>query len=259
MRIGPTIAAALVFSAFILFMPSLPQDPAYHVFADRRTLFGIAHFWNVVSNLPFLLVGVMGTVAVVRNRTPGYLAEIKPAYVMFFAGVACTGVASAWYHLSPDNHTLVWDRLALSAVFMAFFASVWAEHISIEAGRQMLWPLIGIGMAAVLYWYGTEIFGRGDLRFYAAVQFLPMLWVPAILLRYRSRMTGVAHLWAMLAAYGLAKLAELLDDPLYRALGGFSGHEIKHWVAGAGIFIYYRAGFKRRRRWGGSTESSPSA
>jgi hypothetical protein len=36
------------------------QDPAYHLFADGRTLLAIPNFWNVVSNLPFLVVGAIG-------------------------------------------------------------------------------------------------------------------------------------------------------------------------------------------------------
>ena len=31
----------------------VPQDPAYHCFADGRPLLGIPNFWNVLTNLPF--------------------------------------------------------------------------------------------------------------------------------------------------------------------------------------------------------------
>ena len=41
-------------------LPPIAQDPTYHQFADQRTLLGIPNFWNVVSNLPFVLVGAMG-------------------------------------------------------------------------------------------------------------------------------------------------------------------------------------------------------
>ena len=52
------VTAAGIAAAF-WFSP-IPQDPAYHGFADRRTLFGIPNFWNVFSNLPFVLVGAFG-------------------------------------------------------------------------------------------------------------------------------------------------------------------------------------------------------
>ena len=44
----------------LLLVPPIPQSQIYHGFADQRTLFGIPNFWNVVSNLPFVLVGAAG-------------------------------------------------------------------------------------------------------------------------------------------------------------------------------------------------------
>ncbi len=232
----------------VAMLPPIPQDPAYHIYADQRTVMGIPHFWNVVSNLPFVILGLMGVVSISMNRTPGFLPELKPVYTAFFAGVFLTGLGSAYYHLEPVNSTIVWDRLALTILFMAFFSAVWGEHISPAAAVKMVWPLIAIGMASVVYWYVTETRGRGDLRIYAVVQFLPLLMLPLILLFYRSRLTGVGYIWGVLAAYGLAKAAEVTDSFIFDALPGFGGHEIKHWVAAAGVFVYYLAGFKRKRR-----------
>jgi len=53
-------AVALAVLAFFLFVPSITQDQAYHFFGDNRTILGIPNFWNVVSNLPFALVGLLG-------------------------------------------------------------------------------------------------------------------------------------------------------------------------------------------------------
>src|SRR5215472_12695351 len=54
----PALAAIAVLA--MLFVPPIHQDPAYHHFADQRTLFGIPNFFNVVSNLPFLFVAIWG-------------------------------------------------------------------------------------------------------------------------------------------------------------------------------------------------------
>ena len=59
---------ALVAVAGAYLAPRIGQDPAYHMFADRRTLAGVPHFWNVVSNLPFLFVGAYGVTAWRRAR-----------------------------------------------------------------------------------------------------------------------------------------------------------------------------------------------
>jgi hypothetical protein len=37
---------------FLFFAPPIPQDNAYHLFVDNRTIAGVPNFWNVVSNLP---------------------------------------------------------------------------------------------------------------------------------------------------------------------------------------------------------------
>ena len=37
-----------------------PVSPLYHAFADGPTLFEISNFWNVISNVPFLLVALYG-------------------------------------------------------------------------------------------------------------------------------------------------------------------------------------------------------
>src|ERR1700683_2874717 len=51
---------ALLAVLFLVLVPRIPQDPDYHNFADQRTILGIPHAWNVVSNVPLLVVGVWG-------------------------------------------------------------------------------------------------------------------------------------------------------------------------------------------------------
>ena len=59
----------ITFWAVIFLQAPIPQDPAYHQFADLRTLLGIPHCLNVISNLPFLLVGLWGFRVVFRLAT----------------------------------------------------------------------------------------------------------------------------------------------------------------------------------------------
>ncbi|HEU4780650.1 MAG TPA: hypothetical protein VFS58_12280, partial [Steroidobacteraceae bacterium] len=53
-------AISAVFLVAALLVPAMPQPLTYHAFADCRTLFGVANFFNVVSNIPFLIGGVLG-------------------------------------------------------------------------------------------------------------------------------------------------------------------------------------------------------
>src|SRR5262245_63120081 len=95
--------------AILPLLPPIPQDPSYHQFADQRTLLGIPHFWNVVSNLPFVLVGAIGLWQFGRDR----------ASFVLFLGVFLTGFGSAYYHWDPNDDTLFWDRLPMALTFMA--------------------------------------------------------------------------------------------------------------------------------------------
>ena len=60
LKIGLLLALLLGTVIWMISMGRIPQNPAYHQFADQRTLLGVPHFWNVVSNFIFVLVGVMG-------------------------------------------------------------------------------------------------------------------------------------------------------------------------------------------------------
>jgi hypothetical protein len=188
----------------------------------------------------------MGILLLARGRGVGGLGELRTIYFTFFLGVLATGIGSAFYHCEPANRTLVWDRLPITVSFMAFFSAVTGEHISISAGRKLVWPLTALGIFSVLYWYRSELRGEGDLRLYALVQYLPVLLTPVILALYKPKLTPACYLWSVVGAYGVAKIAESFDGQLYGAVKVISGHSIKHLAAALGTYIFYLA--LRRRR-----------
>lgn len=218
------------------------QDPAYHLFADQRTLLTIPNFWNVMSNLPFIIVGGLGFRAALEDRQD----PLHTAWLVFFAGVFLTALGSGYYHLHPDNDSLAWDRLTMTIGFMSFFAIVIGEYLSVDWARRLLLPLLIVGAGSVLYWVNTESLGAGDLRPYALVQFLPMLLIPVIVIARRSRSDlGPCIAW-MIAFYVAAKVAEHYDYELFAAGGLLSGHSLKHIFAAlapAALLI----GLRRRR------------
>ena len=238
------IIAVVAFIATFMVAP-VPQDPAYHLFVDQRELLGIPNFWNVVSNLPFILVGFAGVWMLFKQRPPGEVSELRIAYVIFFAGVALVSIGSGYYHLAPSNASLLWDRLPMTIAFMAFFAIIIGENISIKAGVRLLWPLLLVGLFSVVYWHLTEQRGAGDLRPYALVQFLPMVLMPLILLLFRSPYDTNKWLWLAMGAYGLAKVLEYADVPIYESLG-MSGHTLKH-VAAALTPLFILIGVYKRQ------------
>ena len=248
-RLAYLFAVALLVVIAVSFMQAIPQDTAYHDFIDKRTLYAIPNFWNVASNIVFVIVGLLGIVQLaVRQPVTGGLPELRTVYLVFFIGVFFTGFGSAYYHLDPSNATLVWDRLPMTLAFMAFFSMIVGEYLSPGVGRALLWPLLLVGILSIMYWYMTERAGHGDLRPYALVQFLPMLLIPMILLMFRGRLNGSLYLWAMIAAYVVSKIAEYFDADIFSAAGVLSGHGIKHIVAAVGTLFILLALRRRRIR-----------
>src|SRR5712691_3399545 len=54
------IAVAIGAAAWTVSRGPFGQNPAYHCFADQRSLLGLPHALNVLSNAPFFLVGALG-------------------------------------------------------------------------------------------------------------------------------------------------------------------------------------------------------
>jgi hypothetical protein len=209
----------LAAAAFLTLAPPIAQDPAYHVFADQRSALGIPNFWNVVSNLPFCVVGIFG-LRFFRDSAERVL----------FTGVLLICFGSAYYHLAPSDARLVWDRLPMTLTFMSFLGLIIGQGPGPEWRRRLLGPLVICGIASVLWWRAM-----GDLRLYALVQFGSMLaLVPVICFSKRTR-----KLWPVLALYVLAKFAEHYDRAIYSALP-VSGHTLKHLLAALAAFWILR-------------------
>ncbi len=238
--VGLIVGSVIVVAAIFLFTAPVPQDLAYHNFSDTRMLFGIDNFWNVSSNLPFLLVGVAGLYYVRQHRDAVCVSGLETAYRVFFVGILLTAFGSGYYHLAPGNNALVWDRLPMTIGFAGLFSIIVGEFVSVRAGRRLLLPLLVVGLASVEYWAWTEARGAGDLRPYAIVQFLPMLLIPVILLSYRP-VTGTArYFWWMFVFYFAAKLFEQFDAAIFAVGHLISGHSLKHIAAALtpAVFLY---------------------
>ena len=207
----PAVAAIPV----LLAHGPIPQDPAYHDFADQRMVAGIAHFGDVVTNLGFVLVGIWGL-------------SLRPPtdYKVFFLGVLLTGIGSGYYHLDPNNATLAWDRAPMTMAFMGLMTALIRERVSERWGRWLLGPLVAFGLWSVWYWSRTD-----DLRPYIVAQYVPLVTVLLLLLLFPG---PSGAFWLAGLGYAAAKVAEWLDGPVFEANGILSGHNLKHVFAALG-------------------------
>lgn len=239
-RVAAVLGLSLPIFAWVVSRAPLAQDLTYHEFADQRALYGVAHLWNVASNLPFAVIGVLGCWWLLRaGRTSSAFLDPgeRVAYFVFFVGELLTCFGSGYYHAGPTNDTLVWDRLVFSLMLTSIFAIVVAEFVNRRVGRCMLAPMVMLGLFSVLYWARSESLGQGDLRLYYLVQFYPMLAIPVILLLFPSRYTHAGAFWLMWALYAVAKVTELYDGTVFEWSGFWSGHTVKHLVAAAASYV----------------------
>ena len=219
------------FLAVFIGMQPLAQDLHYHSFANDNSVFGIANGWNVLSNIGFILCGIFGFQLIVKHN-------IKSIIIWaLFIGIFLTGLGSAYYHYHPNNQTLVWDRLPMTIVFTAFFAQLYSWYFSEKTAFYIWIASLVIGIFSVSYWQYTESIGKGDLRLYAIVQFLPMLLILAILFIHSNKNS---FLWKPLSMviiwYIIAKFLEHYDQELFILTNTLSGHPFKHIAASIATF-----------------------
>ena len=229
----------------LLFVPRIGQDPAYHLFADIRPCLGIPNFGDVISNLAFLYVGLAGLVVVLGPRRHAIFREPGDSapYIVFFLGVTLVAFGSAYYHLDPNNETLLWDRLPMTIAFMALTAAIFADRVDRMAALVYLLPiLVVLGLASLVYWELSALAGADDLRFYGFVQFFPIVLLPVILWLFPDwRYLSTRGLIWLVAWYGLAKVFEHFDGEFFDLLGRtVSGHTLKHLAAAVAPFVVLR-------------------
>lgn len=230
-REGVLLLVMVATLGLILAAGPIPQDPRLLVYADDRGALGVPNFFNVVSNVVFLLVGIAGLSAARGGRISG---AVRSWFVLFL-GVALVCFGSAYFHWRPTNDTLVWDRLPMTVAFMGLFAAVVSEHVGEHLESWLLAPALIVGIASVLWWDRS-----GDLRLYIWVQLAPFLALVVLLLLCPARYSHRAHLWHGLGLYALAKLAEGLDAEIYSITAkALSGHVLKHLLAAASVFVIY--------------------
>ncbi|XP_042022485.1 uncharacterized protein LOC121769794 isoform X2 [Salvia splendens] len=195
----------------------------------RNPLFrGIPNFLNVVSNFPFLVVGVIGLVLCYYGNyfklsLPGELF----GWTFFFAGVAAVAFGSSYYHLQPNDARLVWDRLPMTVAFTSIIAIFIIERVDARKGTFSIIPLTLAGIVSILYWRFFD-----DLRPYAVIQFVPCIAIPVMAILLPPMYTHSTYwLWAA-GFYILAKIEEAADVPIYNVTFHImSGHTLKHLCA----------------------------
>ncbi|GAB4848134.1 hypothetical protein Ancab_002800 [Ancistrocladus abbreviatus] len=220
--------AILCFVVLMIVTPAIPQSEAYHDFADKREFFGIPNTLNVISNFPFLVVGLIGLIlCYYGNYFKLSLQGEIWGWTCFFIGVAAVAFGSSYYHLKPNDARLVWDRLPMTVAFTSLVAIFIIERIDEKKGTVSIIPLLLAGIISILYWRFFD-----DLRPYALVQFVPCIALPLMAILMPPMYTHSTYwLWAAVF-YLIAKIEEAADKSIYMLTHQIvSGHTLKHLFA----------------------------
>jgi ceramidase len=210
----------------------IPQPAWYHKFADARTLLKVPNAENVLSNLPFVIVGLAGLYVSAQSGT--HPARQQWTLLVLFIGLVLTGLGSGYYHLAPDNQRLFWDRLPMTIAMAGIVSFLFVNRVA-QGGLWILPLLLIAGAGSVFQWSWSEQQGRGDLRWYLLFQALAFIVGVGLLALFpRGDVATRAAVIALLANIA-AKLFELLDKPIYAMGGMVSGHALKHLSASLGF------------------------
>lgn len=217
-------AAAIVLA--LLARPPILQGAGYYAFADERAFLGIPHAFDVLSNLPFALVGWLGW-----RRVAGFEPRLRLAARLAFLAIGCVTLGSSFYHLAPGPERLLVDRLPITVAFAGLTAWVLGDRLGLRWTPPALGALLAFAAASLWIWFGSGA-GDGDLRPYVLTQAGPLAGIPLLLALFPGTLGARGFAWA-LGLYLVAKLCELYDHEIF-ALGGIvSGHTLKHLLAAA--------------------------
>ena len=222
--------AVLALLAVAIVAPAVAQSAQHHHFADTRAWAWLPFASDVLSNLPFLLWGVLGLGMLARQRH-GAVRRVDAAshalMGLFFAGLVVTAFISAFYHWQPDDAGLVFDRLGMVVAFAGLMGLAAAGRVSARAGGLLALAGLLLGPVSIRVWATS-----GNVLPWAVLQFGGMLLV--LCLAWLQPLPGAPAIrWGwVIVIYALAKGFEMADEAVFAATAQLvSGHSLKHVVA----------------------------
>ncbi len=182
---------------------TLKQQEDYNHFADGKRISQIPNFWNVLSNIIFICGGIYQCIT--QDSIFGMLC-------------VSVGLGSSYYHFNPTIKTLLWDRLPMALSFTYLIAL----KLQLNAVASLLF--MAYGAWTVIYWSKTM-----DLSYYLALQLAPIIFF-MLYSEYNMKIACILYI--------AAKICEDYDHELYYLTHRyFSGHELKHYLAGVALFF----------------------
>lgn len=211
-------------------LAAIDIDP--YAFACDETLFSVPHFFNVVTNLSFLLVGVWGLLHLARA---GRLTDRRFVnWVGLWTSVVVLTFGSGAYHWYLTPATLAFDRFCITSIIAFLGAEIIAAVFGWGPSRRLSLLFVVLSAGTVVAWLlGTTSWFYGVLQAAGGLGAVGVtVWA------FRRGRIGREVLQPVLlfaAFYGVAKIFEVLDAPICDLTGGIGGHPVKHLLSAAGL------------------------
>ena len=143
-----------------------------------------------------------------------------------------TFAGSIWFHLDPNDSTLLWDRLGMSVVIGSCISlmihDMWDKNL---AGKIHI-PILVMSIVSVLWW---PVFD--DLRIYFIVKHQPFVIFPLLIFFGHKTYDLISGYYWALSLFILATFFEFTDQLIFDLTGFISGHTLKHIAAGIGLWL----------------------
>ena len=231
------LLAVAALAALAALLPATGLPAGYHDFADQRTLLGLPHALDVLSNLPFAVMGAWGLWWLRRVPLDRLGTAQRGLAGLFFIGLIATAFCSSGYHLDPHDAGLCIDRVCMSLAFAGLLGLAAADRISARAGVALA-ALVAVAApaTALVAWLG------GNMTPWAVLQGGGLVLLAALALRRpQPRALGFSII-GVIAFYAVAKALELADAPVFALTQQLiSGHSAKHLVAALAAWPVVRA------------------
>ncbi|KAL9810074.1 hypothetical protein AtNW77_Chr5g0095571 [Arabidopsis thaliana] len=239
------VGSFLCWSIIMFITPKVPLDSfRHHIFADKRNFMGVPNTLNVMTNFPFLIVGVLGFVLCIGGSffNISLNGEIW-GWTLFYAGIASLAfgllfIISNLMTTESSGTLCLFILIAYSSLFSSFLV----ERAGEKVGLSCLILLLFISCLSVAY---ARVFN--DLRLCMTFQLIPCLVIPVMAVLLPPKYTHSRFwLWAT-AAYTIAKIEGLADNKIYNANRYIiSGHSLEHLCSAVAtllltIMLLYRS------------------
>lgn len=230
-RLVLLVALGLLVAAAVL--PGIGMRPGYLDFADRRMWWFISNAGDVLSNLPFALIGFTGLWMLCtghhtsqQSSPDGRSVQNQWVWRVSFAGLITIWLGSSYFHLNPSEESLVWDQIGMSIAFAGILGLACSDAISPRAALPEMVLLLVTGMVTV--WIVRL---SGNLLPWSLLQGAGMVLLVIAAVRHQP-VTGIRWFW-MVVFYALAKVCEMLDADIFLLTSQLiSGHTVKHLLSG---------------------------